>query len=102
MELSRHDDPLAAFIVAACVPLDRSHASGTRDRAELNLAEHPEVASSDIHTAAILGDDAAVRRFIERDAPYPSGYAQVDELLNSHGACPALPISAFGWSHACE
>src|SRR5205823_7106471 len=26
---------------------------------------HPEIASSDIHSAAILGDDAAVRRFLE-------------------------------------
>lgn len=31
------------------------------------LAEHPEVATSDIHTAAILGDDAGVRKFLERD-----------------------------------
>jgi ankyrin repeat protein len=35
--------------------------------AETILAEHPELRSSDIHTAAILGDDALVRRFIERD-----------------------------------
>ena len=27
----------------------------------------PELASSDIHTAAVLGDDAAVRRFIAQD-----------------------------------
>ena len=31
------------------------------------LATHPELASSDIHTAAILGDDAAVRRFLTSD-----------------------------------
>src|SRR5207245_8260113 len=56
-----------AFIEAACVPLDAGHASGTLARAEAILAAHPEVAQSDIHTAAILGDDAAVRRFLERD-----------------------------------
>src|SRR5438477_2626712 len=56
-----------AFIEAACVPLDAGHASGTLARAEAILAAHPEVAHSDIHTAAILGDDAAVRRFLERD-----------------------------------
>ncbi len=61
-------DPLAAFIEAACVPLDKGHASGTLERAEAILAAHPEVASSDIHTAAILGDDAAVRRLLELDA----------------------------------
>jgi len=62
------DDPLAAFIEAACVPRDSGHASGTLERAELMLAAHPEVASHDVHTAAILGDDAAVRRFLELDA----------------------------------
>ena len=31
------------------------------------LASHPDLASSDIHTAAILGDDAAVRRFLAED-----------------------------------
>jgi ankyrin repeat protein len=57
----------SAFIEAACVPLDRGHASGTLQQAEAILAEHPEVASADIHTAAILGDDAGVRRFLESD-----------------------------------
>ena len=32
------------------------------ERAEAILKSHPEVASCDIHTAAILGDDAAVRK----------------------------------------
>jgi hypothetical protein len=36
---------------------------GSLDQAEAILAAHPEVASSDIHTAAILGDEAAVRQF---------------------------------------
>jgi len=61
-------DPLAAFIEAACVPRDSGHASGTLDRAKAILAANPEVARSDVHTAAILGDDAAVRRFLELDA----------------------------------
>ena len=55
----RHD-PRAAFLEAATW-----HRS--LERAEVILAAHPELASSDIHTAAILGDDAAVRRFLERD-----------------------------------
>jgi ankyrin repeat protein len=37
---------------------------GSLDRAEALLAKHPELARNDIHIAAILGDDAAVRRFI--------------------------------------
>jgi len=59
--------PVAAFIEAACVPLDSGHGSGTLQRAQSIMAEHPEVASSNIHTAAILGDDEGVRRFLERD-----------------------------------
>jgi ankyrin repeat protein len=62
------EDFLAAFIKAACVPLDASHSSGTLERAESIRASHPEVATTDIHTAAILGDDVVVRRFIAADA----------------------------------
>jgi ankyrin repeat protein len=61
-------DTVAAFIRAACVPRDAMHSSGTLERAEAVLAAHPEVASSDIRTAAILGDAAAVRRFLVLDA----------------------------------
>jgi ankyrin repeat protein len=60
-------DPRAAFIEAACVPRDSGHASGTLELAEAILAAHPGVATSDIHTAAILGDDAGVRRFLALD-----------------------------------
>ncbi len=54
------DDPRSAFIEASVW-------HGSLDHAETILAAHPEVASSDIHTAAILGDDAAVRRFLALD-----------------------------------
>jgi ankyrin repeat protein len=60
-------DPLAAFIDAACVPLDASHSSGTLKRAEAILAAHPEVARAGIHPAAILGDDEGVCRSIDAD-----------------------------------
>lgn len=61
-------DPSAAFIAAACVPRDASHASGTLETAEAILAAHAEIAKNNIHTAAILGDAAAVRRFLKRAA----------------------------------
>lgn len=61
-------NPVAAFIEDACVPRDSWHGSGTLERAEAILAEHPEVASSNIYTAAILGNSAAVRRFLAIDA----------------------------------
>ena len=40
---------------------------GSLEEAEAILAAHPELRSSDIHTAAVLGDDALVRRFLEAD-----------------------------------
>lgn len=40
---------------------------GTLVAAEAILAEHPELRTADIHTAAVLGDDALVRQFIARD-----------------------------------
>ncbi len=53
-------DPRTAFIHAATW-------HGPLEPAEAILASHPELASCDIHTAAILGDDAGVRRYLERD-----------------------------------
>ncbi|MGH7646420.1 MAG: ankyrin repeat domain-containing protein [Gemmatimonadales bacterium] len=53
-------EPRTAFIEAATW-------HGTLERAEEILAAHPELASGDIHTAAILGDDTAVRRFLAQD-----------------------------------
>ena len=58
---------VSEFIVAACVPLDQAHVSGSLERAQTLLAEHPEFASDSIFTCAILGDDAGVRRFIDAD-----------------------------------
>jgi ankyrin repeat protein len=60
-------DPVAAFIQAACVPRESSHSSGTLEHAETILAEHPDVARSNIHTASILADEQAVRDFVGRD-----------------------------------
>src|SRR3954454_3255339 len=54
-------NPRDAFI-EACVW------HGTLERAEAILAEHPEIAGGDIYTAALLGEDAAVHRFLALDA----------------------------------
>jgi ankyrin repeat protein len=53
-------DMRAAFIKAATW-------HGGLEEAEALLAKHPELASGDIHTAAILGDDRAVQRFLADD-----------------------------------
>jgi ankyrin repeat protein len=61
-------DPYVAFISEASVPLDGSwHASAALDRAQAILAAHPKVAHRDIYTAAILGDDSGVRKYIALD-----------------------------------
>jgi hypothetical protein len=39
---------------------------GTLERAEALLAAHPELAGSDIHTAAILGDERSARAYLAR------------------------------------
>ncbi|HEY2115612.1 MAG TPA: ankyrin repeat domain-containing protein [Candidatus Angelobacter sp.] len=53
-------DPIAAFIEAATW-------HGSLEKANAILQEHPEIANSSIHVAAILGDDAAVRRLLADD-----------------------------------
>ena len=50
-------DPRAEFI-------NESLWHGSLDRAREILAAHPQIAGSDIHTAAILGDHEAVARFL--------------------------------------
>jgi len=61
-------DPIAAFIEVACVPRHSGHGSGTLEHAEMILSRYPEVAKSNIYTAAILADEATVREFLARDA----------------------------------
>lgn len=48
--------------------MNASHASGDLQRAEAVLADHPQVMQSDIYAASVLGNEAAVRRFLERDS----------------------------------
>ena len=75
------------FIRAACAPRDSGHASGTLAEADAMRAAHPELATLDIHTAAILGDDAAVEKWLQHDA-----------TLSTATAAP------FGWdalTHLC-
>ena len=50
------------------MPRIGDHIAGTLDLAQTILIEHPEVAGDSIYTAAILGDDAAVRRFLASNA----------------------------------
>ena len=59
-EVAALKNPVAAFIEAAIW-------HGTLEAADAILAAHPEIAHISIHVAAILGDDAAVRRFLAAD-----------------------------------
>jgi ankyrin repeat protein len=60
-------DPVAAFIEVACVPRHSSHASGTLEHAEMILSRYPQVAASNVYTAAILADEPTARAFLSRD-----------------------------------
>lgn len=54
-------DPRVAFLTAATW-------HGDLDEANALLRGHPELEAADIHTAAVLGDDAAVRRLLAEDS----------------------------------
>lgn len=94
-EIAALANPLAAFIEAAIW-------HGTLESAEAILAAHPEIARSSIHAAAILGDDAAVRRFIaadprnatKKEAPY-DGDALVYLCLSKYLRLDKTRSSAF-------
>jgi ankyrin repeat protein len=59
---------VSAFIAAASAPLDGlGHASGTLERARELLLANPDVAGADVYAAAVLGDEAAIRRFVAQD-----------------------------------
>jgi ankyrin repeat protein len=60
-------DPIAAFIEVACVPRHSGHTSGDLDHAEIILSRYPQVATANIHTAAIRADESAVRSILLRD-----------------------------------
>jgi len=62
--ISGSSDAIAAFIEAACVPLDQGHTSGTLQRAEEILRSHPEIAGASLHAAVILGDERSVKQFL--------------------------------------
>ena len=55
-------DPAPEELRSALISVSVWH--GSLERAHEILAAHPEVASSDIHTAALLGDHQAVARFL--------------------------------------
>ncbi len=78
-------DAATAFLVAALVPRDGSHADGTIDEAEAIRTLHPEVAGASIHAAAVRGDAGAVARFLAADrglATAPGGPYGWDPLTH--------------------
>jgi hypothetical protein len=71
-EVASLDDPVSAFIEAACSPRHR-HRSGALEEAQIILARYPHVAASNIYTAAILADEATVSAFLARDPSSATG-----------------------------
>src|SRR2546422_3264390 len=99
-------DQRAAFLEAALW-------HGSLDAAAAILAAHPDIAGSDIHTVAVLGDEAAVRRFLAQDpgnataksAPYGGG--ALDHLcplkyLPPHPTRPDGFLGAGSEEHTAE
>ena len=60
-------DPLAAFLRAATVPREHRHTTGTLTEAETIRTAHPEIATATMYSAAVLGDEGTLRRFLARD-----------------------------------
>jgi ankyrin repeat protein len=60
-------DPVNTFIDVASVDRHGWHGSGTLEYAELILARFPTTAVANIYTAAILGDESAIRAFLAAD-----------------------------------
>ena len=63
---------------------------GRLEAANAVLAAHPDIAGSDIHIAAMLGDDAAVRRFLADDtglATQKGGPRNVEPLIHLCFSC---------------
>ena len=63
---------------------------GSLEAADAIISAHPAVASSDIHIAAMLGDDPAVRRFLADDADLATakgGPRNVEPLVHLCFSC---------------
>jgi FOG: Ankyrin repeat len=65
---SDFDNAVDDFIRAACVDRDGWHSGGTLEQADAILAKYPAVADAGIFSAAALGDEAVVCKWLERDA----------------------------------
>jgi len=62
------DNAVNAFIEAGCVDIHGWHGGGTLEPAEAILAKYPGVAAENIYSAAVLGDENAVRGWLMRDS----------------------------------
>jgi len=60
-------DPAASFIEVACVDRHGWHGAGTLEHAEMIRSRYPQVSTTSIYTAAVLGDAATLRIFLARD-----------------------------------
>lgn len=61
------DDPVNTFISVACVDRHGWHGGGTLNDAETILAKYPDVATANIYSAAVLGDEKDIRGWLTRD-----------------------------------
>jgi hypothetical protein len=64
---ARRGNPTDEFLKAACADPDGWHSGGTLDQAEAILEKFPETATANIYCAALAGDEAGVRKWLEQD-----------------------------------
>ena len=62
------EDAVNAFIEAASVDIRGWHGGGTLEQAEKILAANPGIATAGIYSAAVLGNQAAIHQWLEREA----------------------------------
>lgn len=60
-------DPVSAFLLAATIPRDNSHSSGTLEEADLILSRYPHVVRASIYTCAVLADEQGARAVLAQD-----------------------------------
>jgi ankyrin repeat protein len=60
------EETVSAFIDVACVSPE-AHRSGTLEEANHILAQHPHVATANIYTASLLGDEGTVRTLLSSE-----------------------------------
>jgi ankyrin repeat protein len=67
------EEAVNAFIEAACVDIRGWHGGGTLEQSETILARYPSIATANIYSGAVLGNENAMREWLARDRALATG-----------------------------